>query len=50
MDKNETITTGINSDLKFYRTLKLQLHDYESLDPIHTLELYIEKNKIDDLM
>jgi hypothetical protein len=46
--KNETFTLGINPDLKFYRTLKLELQDYENLDSDHTLEFNIEKFKIDD--
>jgi hypothetical protein len=46
--KNETIKIGINTDLKFYRTLKLELKDYEYLDSNHTLEFNIEKFKIDD--
>jgi len=46
--KNETIKIGINTDLKFYRTLKLELKDYENLDSNHTLEFNIEKFKIDD--
>ncbi len=46
--KNETIKIGINPDLKFYRTLKLELKDYENLDSNHTLEFNIEKFKIDD--
>ena len=45
---NETIKIGINTDLKFYRTLKLELKDYEYLDSNHTLEFNIEKFKIDD--
>ncbi len=46
--KNETIKIGINTDLKLYRTLKLELKDYENLDSNHTLEFNIEKFKIDD--
>ena len=46
--KNETFTKGINPDLKFYSTLKLELKDYENLDSNHTLEFNIEKFKIDD--
>lgn len=46
--KNETLTLGINPDLKFYQTLKLELQDYENLDRDHTLELNIENFKIDD--
>ena len=46
--KNETIKIGINPDLKFYRTLKLELKDYENLDSNHTLEFNIEKFKIDE--
>ena len=46
--KYETIKIGINTDLKFYRALKLELKDYENLDSNHTLELNIEKCKIDD--
>ena len=44
--KNETIKIGINNDLKFYRTLKLELNDYENLDSNHTLGFNIEKFKI----
>lgn len=46
--KNETFTLGINPDLKFYQTLKLELEDYKNLDSNHTLELNIEKFKIDE--
>jgi hypothetical protein len=46
--KNETIKIGINTDLNFYRKLKLELKDYENLDSNHTLEFNIEKFKIDD--
>jgi hypothetical protein len=46
--KNETFTLGINPEQKFYRTLKLELKDYENLDSNHTLEFNIEKFKIDD--
>jgi len=46
--KNETFTLGINPESKFYRTLKLKLQDVENLDGDYTLELNIEKFKVDD--
>ena len=45
--KNETLTLGINPDRKFYRTLKLELQDVESLDEDYSLEFNIEKFNID---
>jgi hypothetical protein len=46
--RNETFTKGINTDLKFYCILKLEIKDFENLDSDHTLILNIEKFKIDD--
>lgn len=46
--KNETFTLGINPSRKFYRKLKLELQDFEMLNENYTLELTIEKFKIDD--
>ena len=45
--KNETLTSGINLEPKFYQTLKLELQDIENLDEDYTLELTIEKYNID---
>ena len=45
--KNETFTLGINLERKFYRTLKLELQDFENLDEDYSLELNIEKFNID---
>jgi hypothetical protein len=45
--KNETFTLGVNPELKFYRTLKLELQDVESLNEDYSLEFNIEKFKID---
>ena len=46
--KNEAFNLGINPERKFYRTLKLELHDVENLDKEYTLELNIEKFNIVD--
>ena len=46
--KNETFTLGINTDRMFYRILKLELQDLDGLNDDYTLELNIEKFKIDD--
>ena len=46
--KNETFTLGINPELKFYRTLKLELQDFNKLDDDYTLEFNIQKFNIDD--
>jgi hypothetical protein len=46
--KNETLTLGINAESKFYRTLKLELHDVENLEEYHFLEFNIEKFNIDE--
>jgi len=46
--KNEGFTLGINPERKFYRTLKLELHDVENLDDEYTLEFNVEKHNIDD--
>ena len=46
--RNETFTKGINTDLKFYSILKLEIKDFENSDSDHTLVLNIEKFKIDD--
>ncbi len=46
--KNETFTLGINPERTFYKTLKLELHDIESLNEEYTLEFNIEKYKMDD--
>ena len=45
--KNESFTLGINPEIMFYRTLKLELQDVENLDEDYTLELNIEKFDID---
>lgn len=45
--KNETLTLGINPERKFYRTLKLELQDVESLNEDYSLEFNIEKFNID---
>jgi hypothetical protein len=45
--KNETFTLGINSEQKFYRTLKLELQDVENLNGDYTLAFNIEKFNID---
>ena len=46
--KNETFTLGINQERKFYRTLKLELQDFEELNDNYSLEFNIEKFKIDN--
>ena len=46
--KNETFTLGINPERKFYRTLKLELQDFEELNDNYSLEFNIEKFKIDN--
>ena len=46
--KNETFTLGINPERKFYQALKLELQDVDPLNDNYTLELKIEKFKIDD--
>ena len=45
--KNETFTLGVNSEQKFYRTLKLELQDVENLNGDCTLAFNIEKFNID---
>lgn len=45
--KNETFTLGVNPEQKFYRTLKLEIQDFESLDEDYSLEFNIEKFNID---
>ncbi len=45
--KNETFTLGVNSEQKFYRTLKLELQDVENLNGDYTLAFNIEKFNID---
>jgi hypothetical protein len=45
--KNETFTLGVNPEQNFYRTLKLELQDVESLDEGYSLEFNIEKFNID---
>ena len=45
--KNETLTLGTNPEIKFYRTLKLELQDVENLDEDYSLEFNIEKFNID---
>ncbi len=40
--KNETFTVGINPEQKFYKTLKLELHDIHELDDNCTLQFNIE--------
>jgi hypothetical protein len=44
--KNETFTLGVNSEQKFYRTLKLELQDVENLDEDYSLAFNIEKFNI----
>ena len=46
--KNETFTVGINPERKFYRTLKLELQDFEELNDNYSLIFNIEKFKIDN--
>jgi transposase-like protein len=46
--KNETFTLGINTERKFYRTLKLELQVVENLNEDYTLEFNIEKFNIDN--
>ena len=46
--KNETFTLGINPERKFYRTLKLELQDFEELNDNYSLIFNIEKFKIDN--
>jgi hypothetical protein len=46
--KNETFTIGVNSEPKFYRTLKLVLHNFDKLEDDYTLAFNIEKFKIED--
>ena len=46
--RNETFTLGINPDLKFYNTLKLEMKDLENLDSDFTLVFNIEKFKLGD--
>ena len=45
--KNETFTLGVNPNLKFYQTLKLELQDFNKLDNDYTLEFNIDKFDID---
>lgn len=45
--KNETLTLGVNTEKKFYRTLRLELQDFENLDEDYSLEFNIEKFNID---
>ena len=40
--KYETFTLGINSEQKFYNTLKLELHNIHELDDNYTLQFNIE--------
>lgn len=47
MIKNETFTVGINPEIKYYKTLKLELHNLENLDEDCTLTLSIQKHKMD---
>ena len=46
--KNETFTLGVNPELKFYRTLKLELQEVENINEDYTIEFNIEKFKVDD--
>ena len=46
--KNETFIVGINPERKFYRTLKLELEDFEELNDNYSLIFNIEKFKIDN--
>ncbi len=46
--KNETFTLGINPEIKFYKTLKLELIDFENIEAEYTLELNIKKYKLDE--
>ncbi len=46
--KNETFTLGINTEPKFYRTLKLILHNFDKLEDDYSLEFFIEKFGIGD--
>ncbi len=46
--KNETFTLGINPERKFYRTLKLELQDFEELNDNYSLIFNIENFKIDN--
>jgi hypothetical protein len=45
--RNETFTIGINPDIMFYRTLKIEIKNSESIDSDHTLVFNIEKFKLD---
>jgi hypothetical protein len=40
--KNETFTVGINPEPKFYKTLKLELHNIHEIDDNYTLQFNIE--------
>lgn len=46
--KNGTLTLGTNPERKFYQTLKLELQDVDLINDDYTLELKIEKFKIDN--
>ena len=46
--KNETFTLGTNHERNFYKTLKLELQDFEELNDNYSLEFNIEKFKIDN--
>ena len=46
--KNETCTMGFNFEIKFYKTLKLELSDFENLEAEYTLALNIKKYKLDE--
>lgn len=45
--KNETLKIGNNPEIKFYKTLKLELNDFENLESGHALKLNIKKYKLD---
>ena len=46
--KNETFTLGVNTERKFYKTMKLELQEVENINEDFTLEFNIEKFKVDD--
>ncbi len=47
MIRNETFTTGINSDIKFYKTLKIKLQSNHPMDDDFTLQFDIEDENIE---
>jgi hypothetical protein len=46
--KNETLSMGVNANLKYYCKLKLKLQEVENLQSEYSLDFLIEKYKIDN--